>query len=85
MFSFNLELRINEERKSFINEEKAKSLQMLTGVRVLIAEDSPVNLSVAKRFMTKWGIEVHDATNGREALEKFCLNDYDVLLRSRNA
>ena len=80
MFSFALELRINEGRKAFINEEKARSLQMLTGVRVLIAEDNPVNLSVAKRFMSKWGIEVHEATNGREAVEKFGKNEYDVLL-----
>ncbi|HKH63703.1 MAG TPA: ATP-binding protein [Flavitalea sp.] len=80
MFYFTLELRINEDRKAFINEEKARSLQMLTGVRVLIAEDNPVNLSVAKKFMSKWGIEVHEATNGREAVEKFHANEYDVLL-----
>jgi PAS domain S-box-containing protein len=80
MFYFTLELKINENRKSFINEEKARSLQMLTGVKVLIAEDNPVNLSVAKRFMSKWGIEVHEATNGKEALNKFNTNEYDVLL-----
>ena len=80
MFYFTLELRINEHRKAFINEEKARSLQMLTGVRVLIAEDNPVNLSVAKRLMSKWGIEVHEATNGRMAVEKFRANEYDVLL-----
>lgn len=79
VFSFTLELRINEDRKGFINEE-ARSLQMLTGVRVLIAEDNPVNLSVAKRFMCKWGIAVHEATNGRDAVEKFRTNEYDVLL-----
>jgi PAS domain S-box-containing protein len=80
MFYFTLELRINENRKLFINEDKARSLQMLTGVKVLIAEDNPVNLSVAKRFMSKWGIEVHEATNGVEALDQFHKNDYDVLL-----
>jgi CheY-like chemotaxis protein len=80
IFHFKLELRINQDRKLFINEEKARSLQMLTGARVLIAEDNPVNLSVAKRFMLKWGIEVHEATNGKEALIKFRSNEYDVLL-----
>lgn len=80
MFYFTLELKINENRKLFINEEKARSLQTFKGVRVLIAEDNPVNLSVAKRFLLKWGIEVHEATNGREALEKFKTNKYDVLL-----
>ena len=80
MFHFTLELRINENRKLFINEDKARSLQLFTGVRVLIAEDNPVNLSVARRFLAKWGIEVHEATNGREALEQFRKNEYDLLL-----
>lgn len=80
MFYFTIELKINENRKLFINEEKARSLQMFRGVRVLIAEDNPVNLSVAKRFMVKWGIEVDEATNGLEAVEKFKSNQYDVLL-----
>ena len=80
MFYFTLELKINENRKLFINEDKARSLELLTGVKVLIAEDNPVNLSVVKRFMTKWGIEVDESTNGLEALEKFKANRYDVLL-----
>lgn len=80
MFHFTLELKINENRKSFINEDKARHLHTLSGTKVLIAEDNPVNLSVAKRFMLKWGIEVHEATNGREALEKFRNHEYDVLL-----
>jgi len=80
MFYFTVELKINENRKLYINEDKAKHLQLLTGTKVLIAEDNPVNLSVAKRFMLKWGIVVDEATNGREALNKFKLNQYDVLL-----
>jgi PAS domain S-box-containing protein len=80
IFHFTLELTVNENRKFFINEEKTKNLQTLTGIKVLIAEDNPVNLSVAKRFLSKWGIEVHEATNGREAVEKFKVNEFDVLL-----
>lgn len=62
------------------DEEKTAALQMFTGIRILIAEDNPVNLSVAKRFLMKWGIEVQEATNGREAVNKFISNEYDVLL-----
>lgn len=80
MFYFTVEMKINENRKLYINEEKARSLRLLTGVRVLIAEDNPVNLSVAKRFMNKWGIDVDEAVNGLEAVEKFIEKDYDVLL-----
>jgi CheY-like chemotaxis protein len=47
---------------------------------VLIAEDNPVNLSIARRFQTKWGIQVQAATNGREAVDLFRKGDFDLAL-----
>jgi len=79
-FHFTVELKINENRQRYIHEDNAAHLQMLPGIRVLIAEDNPVNLSIAKRFLTKWGIEVTEAVNGREAVEKFRQQDFDLLL-----
>jgi PAS domain S-box-containing protein len=80
-FHFTVELKINENRKTYINEEQVKHLvESLQGVRVLIAEDHPVNLSIAKRFLTRWGIIVTEAINGREAVEQFKKGEYDLLL-----
>ena len=79
-FYFTVELKVNENRKLYINEEKAKGLQPIEGVRILIAEDNPINLSVAKRFLSKWGVEVHEATNGKIAVDKFSSGEYDLLL-----
>ena len=79
-FHFTLALKINGNRKLYINEEKANQLESLNGVRVLIAEDNPVNLSVARRFLVKWGIRVTEAVNGREAVEKFRSQQFDLLL-----
>jgi signal transduction histidine kinase len=79
-FHFTIEMLINEDRKVYINENKAKSLEPLSGVKILIAEDNPVNLAIVKRFLTKWGIELTEATNGREAVEKFSMGKFDLLL-----
>jgi PAS domain S-box-containing protein len=79
-FHFTVELKINENRKHYINEGNIKHLEALEGVRILIAEDNPVNMSIAKRFLTKWGIKVDEATNGREAVEQFKKESYDLLL-----
>jgi CheY-like chemotaxis protein len=79
-FHFTVELKINENRKHYINEGNIKHLEALDGVRILIAEDNPVNLSIAKRFLSKWGITVDEATNGREAVEQFKKANYDLLL-----
>lgn len=79
-FHFTVELPINENRKLYINEERTKQLSSLDGVQVLLAEDNPVNLAVAKRFLSKWGITVTEASNGREAVEKFRPGFFDLLL-----
>ena len=80
VFQFTVELKINENRKLYINEEKARSLQSLEGIRVLLAEDNPVNMSIAKRFLNKWGITVTEAVNGRVAVEQFERGQFDLVL-----
>src|SRR5213083_2414393 len=49
-------------------------------LRVLLAEDNPVNQQVAVAMLVKRGHEVHVSSNGREALEAVQERDYDVVL-----
>jgi signal transduction histidine kinase/CheY-like chemotaxis protein len=79
-FYFTLELAINENRKMYINEDRVKQLTVFNGVKVLVAEDNAVNMAIARRFLTKWGIEVHEACNGREAVEIFRQVRFDLIL-----
>jgi PAS domain S-box-containing protein len=79
-FHFTVELKICENRKRYINADNVKHLHPLVGVKVLIAEDNPVNLSIARRFLTKWGIQVTEAVNGREAVTEFKKGAFDLLL-----
>jgi CheY-like chemotaxis protein len=46
----------------------------------LIAEDNVVNMSIARRFLTKWGIEVKEAYNGKEAVDLFRRELFDLVL-----
>lgn len=79
-FQFTVEMPINENRKEYISEHKATQPGSLLGVRILIAEDNPVNLSVARRFLLKWGVELTEAKNGVEAVQKFKSGVYDLVL-----
>ncbi len=79
-FFFTVVLRINQESKLYIQEDPNKQLSSLEGVRILIAEDNKVNMSIAKRFMNKWGIVVEEAVNGKEAVERFRRGSYDLML-----
>jgi CheY-like chemotaxis protein len=79
-FFFTLELKIAKNQKAYVNEEKLKELINLAGLRILLAEDNPINMIVAKRFLQKWNVEVDEAVNGLKAVELFNKQSYDLLL-----
>jgi CheY-like chemotaxis protein len=47
---------------------------------VLVVDDNPVNLRVARGLVERLGYVVETATNGREALEKVRAGDYLLVL-----
>lgn len=79
-FFFTIELKINQENRLYIEDETHRQLTSLEGIKILLAEDNKVNMTIAKRFMNKWGISVGEAVNGREAVEKFRSGNYDLML-----
>ncbi len=52
----------------------------LTGVRILLTEDNPVNQKLALHLLRQLGAGVQLAANGVEALEALCRTDFDVVL-----
>jgi len=57
-----------------INYEKLK------GKKVLLVEDNEINRLVAYKFLRKWGMEITEAGNGKEALEHLQKNTFDLVL-----
>ncbi len=47
--------------------------------KVLLAEDNIVNQKVATKMLEKFGIEVHLANNGLEAIKQFLQNRFDLI------
>jgi len=50
------------------------------GLVVLLAEDNPINCTVADAMLNSLGIQTVVASNGREAIEKAAARDYDAIL-----
>lgn len=48
-------------------------------LRILLAEDNPVNQKVAQRLFSKMGYEIKIAGNGLEAVELITVNEYDLV------
>ena len=79
-FFFKIQMPISQESRSFVNEKKVSSLNSLKGTRVLVAEDSPVNMTITRKFLERWDVGIHEATNGQEAVQLFETNEYDLVL-----
>lgn len=79
-FYFFAEFENSQLSSGYINETVVKGLQSLKGLRVLVAEDNPINMMVAKKFLQRWDIDITEAENGAVALQKFNEGDFDVML-----
>jgi signal transduction histidine kinase/CheY-like chemotaxis protein len=80
-FHFVIPLVVQQQRaKSFVDQHTVRSLTPLTGMKILVAEDNPVNMMITTRFLQKWGIEITQATDGRQALEIIERQVFDLLL-----
>ena len=52
----------------------------MPSLRILLAEDNPVNQRVAVKLLEKQGHEVIVAVNGQDALDRFDGHSYDIIL-----
>ncbi len=63
--------------KAPMGKEEQKGLD---GLSILLVEDNPMNVLVAKSFLESWGANIAVAGNGREALQKLDSNNYQLIL-----
>jgi signal transduction histidine kinase/CheY-like chemotaxis protein len=79
-FYFTIKMPFSQSNAGFVNEKKVSQLQSLKGTKVLVAEDSPVNMTITRKFLERWDVSIDEATNGQEAVELFRKNEYNLLL-----
>jgi CheY-like chemotaxis protein len=61
------------------NASKAASVRL----RVLVVDDDPMIREVISAYLAEDGYSVELAANGREGLEKFCAQEFDIVLTDR--
>lgn len=79
IFYFDLDIDIVDTKT---NEQIPSTPQItdLTGIKILIAEDSVINVAVLKQFVKKWGSSCQVATNGVEAFNLIQSKEFDLIL-----
>ncbi|GAB4017823.1 ATP-binding protein [Spirosoma koreense] len=79
-FSFTLDLAISHATAPVASVVDAVDNKTLKGLKILLVEDYPVNVKVALKFLTMWGIEVDTAENGLVAVDKCRAGQFDLVL-----
>ncbi|RYZ52282.1 MAG: response regulator, partial [Proteobacteria bacterium] len=84
IISFLAEIRADQvelERDQLkVSQAEAVASGKLSGLYVLVADDSPDNLFLAKRILTKNGAKVKTVANGSEAVTVALEEHFDVIL-----
>lgn len=52
----------------------------LSGLHLLLADDNPINISIAQNFIQKWGAKVDIAEDGIEALNLYKEKQFDLVV-----
>ena len=85
-FSFTLCQKIVKHTKIDEQTEKEPRKKTLVkhytaiGAKILLVDDNSVNRLVVKKFLKNTGIQIDEAKNGIECIEKYLQNDYDLIL-----
>ena len=77
VFSFTIEFQRSEE--FFMQVENKTPVQELSG-SILVVDDNEINRLLASKVLSKWGLQVDFAENGKVALEKVIQARYDLIL-----
>ncbi len=70
-------ITIPSDEKLIPSKDKVKDLE---GMRILLVEDMPFNVLVAKKILTSWNTFVEVASNGQEAIDMVSEKAYDIIL-----
>jgi signal transduction histidine kinase/CheY-like chemotaxis protein len=79
-FFFSIDLKISGQTRTERLSGQLETVASMNGLRVIIAEDNPVNMMVARRFLQKWQVETIEAKNGLELMDRHAEAPADLLL-----
>ncbi len=74
-----LEASLKSEEESKSAKPISKNEDTFDGLRILVAEDNPINQKLIQTTLNKFGVTVTLASNGKEAFELRKHNDYDLI------
>ncbi len=82
-FHFTIELPLLKKAKITDIDASRNILSLsekMKGFKILVAEDNPINMIVARKILQKWGVQITESGNGAEAVQQFKTGHFDLVL-----
>ncbi|WP_113651745.1 PAS domain S-box protein [Pedobacter namyangjuensis] len=76
---FSFDINFSRLSGNYVEEKPAPLISIYNDKKVLVVDDNEVNILIAKRFLSKWGLEIEFASSGEEAINKIVSNKYDLV------
>ena len=76
-FSFDLKFSTTNEKS--LAAVLGPEMSVFIGKKILVVDDNEINILIAKRILSKWGLEIDAAINGYEAIDKIMGVRYDLV------
>ena len=82
LFDAMLDVLMGDGRRDDLSDgvNTSRSTAQMRSLKILLAEDNPVNQRLATKLLEKTGHEVYTVNNGREAVEAHATNHFDAIL-----
>jgi PAS domain S-box-containing protein len=77
--TFSFELAFSKTADLSVALGAGTEMSVFVGKKILVVDDNEINILIARRILSKWGLEVDAAMNGYEAIDKLVTTRYDLV------
>jgi len=77
--TFSFDVRFSRTHEKSLASVLGPEMSVFIGKKILVVDDNEINILIAKRILSKWGLEIDAAINGYEAIDKIMSVHYDLV------
>lgn len=77
--TFSFEIIFSKAGEAAVSTGSGTEIRAFKGKRILVVDDNEINILIAKRILSNWGLNIDSAVNGYEAIDKIMSGRYDLV------
>ncbi|HEY0174971.1 MAG TPA: ATP-binding protein, partial [Pedobacter sp.] len=77
--TFSFEIVFSKTAEISATPGTGDEMSIFVGKKILVVDDNEINILIAKRILSKWGLEIDSAINGYEAIDKIMTERYELV------